>query len=110
MKHYLGIFLIFFACSTGMAQSNYSTIRGTITDSQEHAIPAATVSVTSTATAFQRTTKSNGTGIFEISGLQPGEYTLRVEAAGFASATTTVKVEVGQRLTSDFALKARFAD
>lgn len=104
MKNCLGIFLLL-ACVTCVAQSNYSTVRGTVTDSQEHAIPAATVSVTSTATSFQRITKSNGTGIFEISGLLPGEYTLRVEAAGFAPAASTVRVEVGQQLTSDFVLK-----
>ena len=104
MKNCLGIFL-FFACVAGVAQSNYSTIRGTVTDPQEHAIAAATISVTSTATAFQRSTKSNASGIFEISGLLPGEYTLRVDASGFAPVTTTVKAEVGQQLTSDFVLK-----
>jgi len=104
MKNCLGIFL-FLAGVACVAQSNYSTIRGTVTDSQEHAIAAATVSVTSTATAFQRSTKSNGSGIFEVPGLLPGEYKLRVEAAGFAPATTTVKAEVGQQLTSDFVLK-----
>lgn len=104
MKKGLGIFLLF-ACLACVAQSNYSTIRGTVTDSQEQAISAATVAVTSVATSFQRTTKSNGSGIFEVPGLLPGEYTLRVEAAGFAPATSTVKVEVGKQLTSDFVLK-----
>ena len=49
--------------------------------------------------------RSNDQGIFEITGLQPGEYELRVDAPGFASLTQSLRLEVGQQMTLNLGLK-----
>ena len=59
------------------------TISGTVTDPTGAAVPNATITVTNVATniATQRTSSSSGS--FSVAPLQPGTYSLRVEAKGF---------------------------
>jgi len=102
---FLGFVFLISASLFCAAQSNYATVRGTVTDTQDRAIASAMVVVSSVTTSLQRSTTSNADGIFEIPGLQPGNYTLRVEASGFALAERAITLEVGQQLTSDFTLK-----
>src|SRR5207302_1106831 len=43
-------------------------------------------------------------GAYQIPGLLPGEYTVAVQAVGFATTTRTTRLEVGQNLRLDLAL------
>jgi hypothetical protein len=47
---------------------------------------------------------SNGVGLYEIAGLEPGVYTLTVDHPGFKQATQAVNLEVGQQATLDWLL------
>ena len=87
-----------------MAQSNYAVLSGSILDPQSHAITGATVELTSPSTGAVRRVSTNGQGLYEISGLQPGGYELRVAAPGFATSIEPLQLEVAQRLAIDIRL------
>jgi len=90
--------------STGHAQSNYAVVRGAVLDPQHLPVANAHVHLTEVATSAERSAVSNSSGLYEIAGLQPGPYTLRVESAGFREATQSLNLEVGQQATIDVQL------
>jgi len=59
-------------------------IQGTVTDSEEAAIPNATVTVTNDATGVSISRQTNGGGLYTISPILPGTYTVQVKAQGFS--------------------------
>jgi len=87
------------------AQSNYAVLSGSVTDPQRAAIPGATVQLTSVSTRALRQVGSNEQGSFQIPGLLPGDYELKVEAQGFAVLAQTLRLEVGQKMTLEVNLK-----
>jgi hypothetical protein len=70
-----------------VAQAGTASVTGTVKDSQGAVLPGATVTVTNTATGAVRTTVTNESGSYSTPGLQPGEYVLKIELAGFATYT-----------------------
>ncbi|MGA9568938.1 MAG: carboxypeptidase regulatory-like domain-containing protein [Candidatus Acidiferrales bacterium] len=83
-----------------------SAIVGRVTDGTGAAIPGATVSVTNRATALQRDAKTDNEGRFNFPQLQPGTYSVRVEAEGFdAQQTDNLISGLGEKQTVDFTLK-----
>jgi Carboxypeptidase regulatory-like domain len=98
----LGSLLFQIVC---LGQSNYASLSGTVLDPQEKAVPGAPVQLTAASTHAVRQVSSNDDGVFQITGLLPGEYKLEVEAKGFAALTETVRLEVGQQMTLDLHLK-----
>src|ERR1700676_3050770 len=62
-----------------------SAIVGQVTDATNAAIPGATVTITNRETALQRSAKTDDEGRFNLPQLKPDTYSVRVEAAGFAS-------------------------
>src|SRR5260370_36050940 len=66
-----------------IAQSDLSTITGTIKDPSGSAVPNAKLIVRNEATGVERTTKSSDSGSFSVTNLPSGMYTVTVEAAGF---------------------------
>ncbi len=97
--------LMFLLPLGAFGQSNYATIRGTISDPQHHPVVRAGLVLSSTATGARRTAAANEQGIFEFAGLQPGDYVLRVSAPGFATTNESLKLEVGQQVSLDISLK-----
>src|SRR5665213_240640 len=89
------------ALATAQAQSNYAVIRGSILDPQHRPVVGARVHITAADTGAERDVASNGTGLYEIAGLQPGAYTLAVDSSGFLQATQAINLEVGQQATLD---------
>ena len=83
------------------AQSNYAVLSGTVVDPQQRALPGASIQLTAAATHAVRQATSNDQGIFQIPGLLPGEYELKVDASGFAPFTQALRLEVGQQLALD---------
>src|SRR5947209_8797394 len=97
--------LLPFAAPRASAQSNYATLGGTVFDPQHRVVAGAGVQVKSSSTQAARRAGTNEQGVFQLNGLLPGEYTLTVEAKGFAPLTQTVNLEVGQQMTLDVELK-----
>ncbi len=72
------------AFATVAAWAQFSAgIQGTVTDPSGAAVPGATVTVTNKLTKVARTTTTTNTGVYAVSGLTPGDYTVRVEKKGF---------------------------
>lgn len=65
------------------AQAFKATVVGQVVDSAGAAVPNATVTITQPATNQTQTVTSDGEGNFTISQLDPGSYTLRIEAVNF---------------------------
>src|SRR5467141_2997942 len=67
-----------------LAQSTTDgAIGGTVTDSSGAAVPNAKVMVKNNGTNAEETVMTDDTGYFRVGKLQPGEYTVSVEAQGF---------------------------
>ncbi len=76
--------MMFFAGLTSVtAQTFKATVVGQVVDSAGAAVPNATVTITQPATNQTQTLTTDSEGNFTISQLDPGSYTLRVEAANF---------------------------
>ena len=66
------------------AQQDAATIVGEVTDASRGLVPRAVVSATNTATGITSTTETNERGLYNVTGLRPGEYMVIVEAPGFS--------------------------
>lgn len=78
-----------------------SGISGKVTDPQGGAITGATISVLRRADNSRREAKSNGDGIYSFTILDPGEYRLTAESAGFPVLSRNVVIGADQALTQD---------
>lgn len=58
-------------------------IQGTVLDPQGEAIPDATITVTAKETGLTQTTTSDANGVYSVTRLAPGLYTITAEKAGF---------------------------
>lgn len=82
--------------STPALAQGTGTIRGTVVDSTQAAIPGAGVVVTNTATNFTRRAETTSEGIYSVSSLPPGSYQVSVEATGFKKWTGSLDLQTGQ--------------
>ncbi|HWB96786.1 MAG TPA: TonB-dependent receptor, partial [Bryobacteraceae bacterium] len=88
------------------AQSSSGTIQGSVRDTQDALIPGATVTIVDIAKSTSRTFKTNESGEYVVPFLNPGQYAITVEAAGFKKATQSgITLQVADRLTIDFHLQ-----
>ena len=60
-------------------------VQGTVADVSQGAIPNAKVTVRNEATGVVRETVTNAEGIYRVSSLGPGTYTITVEKSGFGT-------------------------
>jgi len=89
-----------------MAQESRGSILGTVTDAQKAVVPGAEIVVTNVGTNQSRTTISNDTGYFEVPWLDPGDYTVSAELAGFKKYHRSgVVVNVGSKVKIDVQLE-----
>ena len=78
------------------AQSSTSTVRGTVLDQTQSAIPAAEIRLTNTETNFSRTTQSNNAGQYVFPGITPGPYKIVATSPGMRQFEGTLTVQVAQ--------------
>lgn len=87
------------------------SIQGTVTDPTGAIIAGATVTATNVATGVETTRPTTGSGLYVITPLQPGEYTVRVTAAGFQTLTQQhVVVEALASVSLDAQMKVGSAN
>ena len=106
----MSLLVIFASLALGVSAWGQATtsLRGQITDPSGAAIPGAKVTITNIATNVPRQTTTTSTGLYTFAAVQPGTYTLTVQATGFQTyrqtgvvlrvnlpATLNVKVKVG---------------
>ncbi|MGB6821221.1 MAG: carboxypeptidase-like regulatory domain-containing protein, partial [Candidatus Acidiferrales bacterium] len=105
----LAILVVAVSLGSGSAWGQATTsIRGTVTDPSNAAIPNATVTLTNTDTNLQRHATTDQEGSYVFAEVQPGHYTLVVEGSGFSKfeqrgiellvnlpATVNVRLKIG---------------
>jgi hypothetical protein len=89
-----------------LAQSDSSSISGTVTDSSGAVLPSAKITIHNNATGADRSLTSNQGGDFILTNLPSGDYNIRAEADGFQTTTLTnvhLDPSIGRRI--DISLK-----
>jgi len=76
--------LAFLLSQLAAAQST-GQLNGSVTDPSGAAVAGAKITLTNPATGLERTTTSNGTGLYQFLDVPPGNYRLQAAASGFAS-------------------------
>ena len=69
--------------SSAAAQST-SQLNGSVTDSSGASVASVDITLTESATGFQRKTTSNASGLYQFLEVPPGDYRLEASAKGFA--------------------------
>ncbi len=105
------IFCAVLFSSAVFAQSATATLRGTVFDEQNAVVSGATVTITDTAKAFERTTTTDGDGSFTFAQIAPSRYTLKVSQSGFAETQLpNVTLNVNDQSAIQIQLKVANAD
>ncbi|MFN7920432.1 MAG: carboxypeptidase regulatory-like domain-containing protein [Bryobacteraceae bacterium] len=71
------------AAAWSMAQTTFATITGTVTDPNGAVVPGATVEATHLESNYKTTAQSNESGVYTLTQLREGEYTVRARVQGF---------------------------
>ncbi len=103
----IGVLLVLLAlCPAVLAQGTGGTLSGTVTDSAQHAVPGAEVTILNNATGQARKLVSNERGYYSAANLPPGSYEVTVSAPGFKiTLHKNLLIEVGQELMVDTQLQ-----
>ena len=102
MKGYILVLaVLLLGVVSSSAQQSGGTVKGKITYGDGVVLHNVTVQIVQT----KQTTETNEDGIFELTNVQPGRYTIIVHLEGFADESRVVNVTAGGSLTADFALK-----
>jgi outer membrane receptor protein involved in Fe transport len=89
------------------AQATTGSVRGVVTDQTGAVVPEAKITAKNQATGVESPAfRSTADGIYNLSSLTPGKYTLTVEANNFKkSVFTDVEIRLGETLTLDVSLE-----
>jgi len=92
------------ACVGAFAQAN-SEVTGIVTDQTGAVVAGANIKLTEPTTGFTRDAESGPTGLYDFSGLNPGNYNIKVSAKGFESfQQTSIVVNVSGTFRVDVKL------
>src|SRR5579883_1786938 len=86
------------------AQEYRARIQGVVTDPSQSAVPNATVTLLNTKTGVQTVRKTSDTGLYVFDLVDPGTYTLTVEAPGFGK---FVQENIGAEMRADITVNAQ---
>lgn len=86
------LLLLAFAPALRAQTSGSATLRVTVKDPNGAVVPKATVILTSDRTGDQRRAETSGEGTTTFASLDPGTYTLRIEATNFKAAEQKVRL------------------
>jgi hypothetical protein len=104
---FAGALTLLFFCLPAFSQLNLGRILGTVTDSTGAVMASVKVTVTDQERGTSRALMTDEAGAFAAPSLIPGNYTVRVEAAGFnASERKDVEVQVGSDARVDIVMQA----
>src|SRR6185436_125144 len=106
VKFLLVSLLVFAFSAVTMAQSTTTgSIGGVVSNPAKEVVAAAAVTVRNVGTNREDTATTDDTGRFKVANLQPGIYSVTVNASGFAPSTNdNVVVEVGRETTLEVSL------
>jgi hypothetical protein len=85
---------------TNLSAQQNATVQGTAVDEQKAVMPGATVTMTEAASGRQSVVVTAADGRYRFDNLAPGQYQLKIELPGFATAEiTAIELLVGQNAT-----------
>jgi hypothetical protein len=91
--------------TTLVAQTQFGTVAGRVTDPTQAVVPDAKVTLTNLATNVARSATTSAEGLYLFGNVPAGEYNLAVEKQGFRKIEQRATLEVAQRLGMDFTLE-----
>jgi hypothetical protein len=89
--------LSFSAASANAQGLGTAALSGDVSDPQGAVVSGVEVKARNLATSIQRTASTNRDGIFVLNNLAPGDYEVKVSAAGFGPQVAHVRLEIGQQ-------------
>ena len=95
----------FIVTTSLFAQKITGDISGTVTDASNAAVAGASVRAENTATGEKQSATTNDAGFFRIVDLNPGQYRLSVEAAGFKTMQRQASVDIAITTQANFSLQ-----
>jgi hypothetical protein len=96
VRLHVGCLVLFLACQA-VAQVGSARLQGVVRDPTGAVVPSARVIIVNSRTGMKTPTSTSSEGIFIFPSLQPGLYTLNVEAAGFLKTEVPeLEVNVGE--------------
>lgn len=102
----LATVLVFRCGQSAVAQSDSTSVSGSVTDASGAMLPNAKVVLRNEATGVEQSITSNESGQYTIPNVRPGTYTVTVEANGFSTFKTSgVQVDASIAKRVDAALK-----
>ena len=105
IRHLFTISVLFLFVAASPAQElGTGVIRGEVSDPQSAMVRGAQITAMRKATGLQRSTATTNSGLFAINDLAPGDYQVKVAAAGFAQYEALVHLEVGQQASLNIRL------
>jgi hypothetical protein len=105
-RYFIGVVLYLLLASAAFGQGATSRAVGTVTDATGAAIIGAKVQIVSEGTGATFETQSSNAGAYAFEALQPGKYTVSVEASGFRKFVSRGNaVTIGQPMTLNASLE-----
>jgi carboxypeptidase family protein len=102
----MALFFILSDPHAAWGQVTSARLWGVVTDSTGSLVAGTRVTVKNTGTGLTQTVVTDSTGVYQFPLLPPGEYTLKTEAAGFASrAENGLVLSVGESATLNLKLQ-----
>src|SRR5579863_10093711 len=80
---------IFVVVSTSLFAQQTGSIVGTVSDQSGAVVAHAVVTIANSQTRDMRTTSTNSEGFFAFSGVESGDYAVKIESKGFQGAQQT---------------------
>jgi hypothetical protein len=98
--------LAFLSAKIGLAQTSQGRFNGEVTDQSGGVVAKATVTIENLGTHVKRVLETNSAGEYVAPSIDPGFYSISVEAPGFSKVVRErVQVEVANDIKIDFVLK-----
>ena len=101
---FLMFVIVFTSAQQLVGQTVNGSIIGTVRDQAGAVIPNASVSTKSQETGAERSSVTDGTGVFNILSLPAGSYEVTVSAPGFQTVRRNITLTVGASLRVDLSL------
>ena len=97
--------LLLLLAAVAGAQTTTSTLEGTVTDASGAVIQGAEVTVIGTTLAAERRATTDARGVYRLTALPAGTYTVTVTAPGLAASAATLEVTLNRVVTFDVTLQ-----
>jgi len=108
---WLALLAFLLVCATGAVAQDSANISGQVLDPSGAAVKEAVVTARNLDTGLEHSTTTDDQGRYQIHGLQPGQFEIRVAKQGFSEQTRTgIGLAVSQGATIDIKIQPKAPD